>query len=85
MRVLETHHTYNFITHTLTVQVWVWVSDTFEVLIEHSHTWTSVYPPPASRVTPWLFDFPPDLVNLDDEVLDGAIDLTGADEDLLLH
>lgn len=33
------------------------MSNTFEVLIEHSYAWMPIDPPPASPTTPWLFDF----------------------------
>lgn len=40
------------------------------------------YPTPISLVTPSSFDFPLELVNPDAEVLEGVVDLMGANEDL---
>lgn len=81
MWVIENTQTYDFGQYWLKMKVWVWVSDTYEVLIKHLHMWSMIIPPPTSPVIPFSFDFPLEPMNLDVDVLGGVVDLTGANED----
>lgn len=79
MRVHEILHSNDFNMHTLSMQVQVWVSDLFAVLMEHSHYW-SPKDLPSTTPTPWVFDAPPlEPVNLCQEP-DNVVNLTCTDE-----
>lgn len=64
MRLHEVVKMFNHGTHLLTVQIFFWVLNTNDVVIEHFFHWTPVTSLPAWAPTTmgyWLLDPPPEL------------------------
>lgn len=83
MRVFKSHQTIDIDPYILLAHIRVWISDSYDVLVEHYHWWFPKDPSPPSPLDLGVLVGPTGSVNLETTVpANDLVDLMGVDDNL---